>query len=276
MPVSRIKTIVIIILLLTNLFLLLLVIPTLTPRYQQAQQAQQQLQDLFSSYHLSLDLSVLPDSAPITALNVSYDASASLTAAKALLGETILFQEDPAMYYNDYTSSAGSFRLYRSGLCSAQLNGFSSVSDPASHASKLLKKMGLEIAGVEAHADEDNIVVVTATQSFNGIPLEPAQLTLTYTDGALTQLSGTMYLGTLSRATEQTANTCQEALVAFLGSRDTLGWVANQIIQVEQCYIHAGTAAAATTRLDPVWKITTDTGVYLVNGLTGTVDDALS
>ena len=28
---------------------------------------------------------------------------------------------------------------------------------------------------------------------------------------------------------------------------------------------------AATVRLDPSWKITTDTGYYLVNGITGAV-----
>ena len=33
----------------------------------------------------------------------------------------------------------------------------------------------------------------------------------------------------------------------------------------------AGTASAATVRLDPSWKITTDTGYYLVNGITGAV-----
>ena len=39
----------------------------------------------------------------------------------------------------------------------------------------------------------------------------------------------------------------------------------------DRCYTHAGTASAATVRLDPSWKITTDTGYYLVNGITGAV-----
>ena len=115
------------------------------------------------------------------------------------------------------------------------------------------------------------IVTVTATQSIGGLPLDPAQIQLVYTDGCLTQLSGTLYLGTLSRPSSQTCLVCGEALIAFLGSRDVLGWVADQVYAVEQCYTHAGTASAATVRLDPSWKITTDTGYYLVNGITGAV-----
>ncbi len=271
MSVSKMKTVIILILVLMNLFLLMLVVPNFMPRYHQAQQAQTQLQTLFESYQLSLDLSTLPKSQPITSVNVSYDSDAALTAAKALLGDTVLVEEDPALYYSSYTSSSGTLRVYRSGLCDAALTGFDAVSDPAEHAQKLLTRMGLDICAITAQDTGTGAVAVTATQSLGGIPLDPAQIQLVYTDGCLTQLSGTLYLGTLSRPSSQTCLDCGEALIAFLGSRDVLGWVADQVYAVEQCYTHAGTASAATVRLDPSWKITTDTGYYLVNGITGAV-----
>lgn len=100
------------------------------------------MQTLFESYQLSLDLSTLPKSQPITSVNVSYDSDAALTAAKALLGDTVLVEEDPALYYSSYTSSSGTLRVYRSGLCDAALTGFDAVSDPAEHAQKLLTPDG--------------------------------------------------------------------------------------------------------------------------------------
>ena len=271
MSVSKMKTVIILILMVMNLFLLMLVVPNFLPHYQQSQQAQAQLQMLFERYQLSLDLSTLPKSQPITSVNVSYDSDATLTAAKALLGDTVLVEEDPALYYSSYTSSSGTLRFYRSGLCDATLTGFDAVSDPAEHAKKLLTRMGLDICAVTALESGTEIVSVTATQSISGIPLEPAQIQLVYTAGCLTRLSGTLYLGALSRPSSQTCLDCGEALIVFLGSRDTLGWVADQVYAVEQCYTHAGTASAATVRLDPAWKIIPDTGYYLVNGITGTV-----
>lgn len=271
MSVSKMKTVIILILAVMNLFLLMLVVPNFMPRYQQAQQAQVQLQALFERYQLSLDLNALPKSQPITSVNVSYDSDSVLRAAKALLGDTVLVEEDPALYYSSYTSSSGTLRFYRSGLCEATLTGFDAVSDPAEHAKKLLTQMGLDIYAITTQETRTGIVTVTATQSIGGLPLDPAQIQLVYTDGCLTQLSGTLYLGTLSRPSSQTCLVCGEALIAFLGSRDVLGWVADQVYAVEQCYTHAGTASAATVRLDPSWKITTDTGYYLVNGITGAV-----
>ena len=208
MSVSKMKTVIILILVLMNLFLLMLVVPNFMPRYHQAQQVQTQLQTLFESYQLSLDLSTLPKSQPITSVNVSYDSDAALTAAKALLGDTVLVEEDPALYYSSYTSSSGTLRVYRSGLCDATLTGFDAVSDPAEHAQKLLTRMGLDICAITAQDTGTGAVAVTATQSIGGIPLDPAQIQLVYTDGCLTQLSGTLYLGTLSRPSSQTCLDC--------------------------------------------------------------------
>lgn len=276
MSVSKLKSVIILILAAMNLFLLALVIPARMPGYLQNQQAQAQLQTLFETYQLTLDLSTLPKSQPLTSVNVSYDSAAALTAATALLGQTVLVEEDPALYYNTYTSVNGTFRFYRSGLCSAALTGFEAVSDPAGHAKALLNRMGLDICAITSVEVAPGAFLVTATQALGEIPLDPGQIELIYNDYCLTELSGTLYLGTLSRPTAQTSIDCGEALIAFLGSRDALGWVANQVDAVEQCYTHAGTASAATVRLDPAWKITTDTGAFLVNGITGAVTSSPS
>ena len=88
MSVSKLKSVIILILAAMNLFLLALVIPARMPGYLQNQQAQAQLQTLFETYQLTLDLSTLPKSQPLTSVNVSYDSAAALTAATALLGQT--------------------------------------------------------------------------------------------------------------------------------------------------------------------------------------------
>ena len=43
------------------------------------------------------------------------------------------------------------------------------------------------------------------------------------------------------------------------------------MLQEQQGYIRSETAAAATVRLTPVWRLETDTGLYQINGMTGEV-----
>jgi hypothetical protein len=72
---------------------------------------------------------------------------------------------------------------------------------------------------------------------------------------------------TFTRVSDSASISCADALVELLASRDSLGWVGSRITLVQQGYEHFDTASAAV-RLVPVWRIDTDTGSFVVNGMT--------
>ena len=114
---------------------------------------------------------------------------------------------------------------------------------------------------------------LTATQSILGVPVLSGDLTLTYSNSRLTALEGTFFTGadTLARVSDESCLTAADALVAFLSARYDLGWVGSAVTGMEQGYLRSEAATAAAVRLTPVWRLDTDTGSFLINGMTGEV-----
>ena len=270
MPVSKVKSIAILLLVLVNAFLLALVVPSHVLQQRQLRQTQTQLENLFQAQGITLDAARLPKTPALQALTVTYTADLTLSAARALLGDEVLLEEDSAQYLSRFASSSGSFSIDRSGSFSAAFTGRVSVSDPTADAKKLLGRMGIETNAVTIETTGD-LTTVTATQALQQAPVFPAAIKLIYRDGVLTAMEGTLYLGTLTLADTRTLMSCSDALSAFLGSRESLSFQGSTILRAVPCYTRSGTAAAATVRLDPTWRLETDDGMFLVNGITGTV-----
>ena len=97
---------------------------------------------------------------------------------------------------------------------------------------------------------------------------------LTYSNNRLTAIDGIFLSGTssLTRVSDNACLSAADALVAFLSARYDLGWVGSAVTGLQQGYIRSETAAAV--RLTPVWQLTTDTGVFQINGMTGEVTAA--
>jgi hypothetical protein len=156
-----------------------------------------------------------------------------------------------------------------SGGFSAAPDGTYTASDPVSGTKKLLRSMGFDAASVSDPVRlSAGVYEVTATQKILGVPVFSEGLRFSYTNGALTDVSGVFFLsGTVARVSEDACISCADALTALLAARDTLGWVGSKIQAVRQGYQYAETASASA-RLIPVWRIDTDTGSFFVNGIT--------
>lgn len=117
------------------------------------------------------------------------------------------------------------------------------------------------------------VYTLTATQAVLGVPVLSGDLTLTYSNSRLTELSGLFFTGAnvLSRVSDTASISAADAVVAFLAARYDLGWVGSAILSLSQGYIRSETAAAAAVHLTPVWLLETDTGAFLVNGITSEV-----
>lgn len=272
MPFSKLKNLMILLLVLVNVLLLCIVVPLSRERRRQQELAAAELESLFAQYGVRLDSSKLPQGRPLYTLEFSPEENAALPAMAALLGEkALLVQDDSTRYLSVYSSAQGTCQLSRGGSLSARLTERAAVTDLEASTAAELEAMGVSVASVALPIrNSAGIYTVTATQSLLNVPVFSSSLDFTYRNGVLTRIEGTVFLGdiALTRTDDVSAISCSDALVAFLGSRDALGWVGSAVTQVTQGYYRAETASAALVRLVPGWRISTDTGSFWVNGIT--------
>lgn len=274
MPVSKLKNLAILILLLANLALVLLLVPNRLAERQETETLHGALSSLYARQQIALQPDTIPDTVPLYVLELKEDSGSSQQAAAALLGEDLQVQDDSSRYLSAYTSEQGSCAISRNGEFSAQLIGQKEAGDLKAASRKVLKKMGFSHGSLpEACRVRAGVYTVTATQQILGMPVFSGDLTLTWSNSRLTTLEGIFFTGTgsLTRVSDSACLSAADALVAFLSARYELGWVGSAITGLQQGYIRSETAAAAAVRLTPVWKLETDTGSFLINGMTGEV-----
>ena len=274
MPTAKLKNIVILILALVNVLLLCLVIPLGQERQRQQAEAAAQLETLFGQYGVRLDADELPDSRLLYTLEFSPDDDASLPAMRALLGDMVYIEEDSTRYVRTYRSEQGTCQISRGGSLEARLQGRAADTDLERAVSEELEAMGVAVASVSLpDRSSAGVYTVTAVQQILDVPVFSSALKFTFHNGVMTRAEGTVYFdaANLFRTDDLRCMSCADALVAFLGSRDNLGWVGASVVGVAQGYLRAETASAAGVRLVPGWRISTDTGSFWVNGISGEV-----
>lgn len=269
MSVQKIKNLILLILALAVVFLTLLVVPTKTAQAREETALHDRLETLFSENGVQLDGSALPQSLRLYTISLDGIPQAAGSAVSVLLGSSAEVQDDTVRYSSVYTSARGACSVTANGAFSASLDGSLAYSDPVAGTKKLLRSMGFTAAAVsEAARKSAGVYAVTATQQILGVPVFSDGLTFTYTNGALESVEGVFFPGsTFTRVSDSASISCADALVELLASRDSLGWVGSRITLVQQGYEHFDTASAAV-RLVPVWRIDTDTGSFVVNGMT--------
>lgn len=271
MPYSKVKNLLILILLLVNALLLCLVLPLHNERMEQQALERRKLEDLFSRNGVALSVGALPEERSLYTLEFSPDPEAALPAASALLGSEVFAQADSTPYLSLYTSVSGRIEISRGGNLEARFYGRKSAGNVPEEVGALMDGMGLETAYIsEPTRQSAGVYTVTAIQKLLDVPVFSSALIFTYRSGALTRLEGTAYFDAtgIRRTDDAACASCADALVAFLGSRDALGWVGAEVREVRQGYLHVETASAAVVRLVPGWRVSTDTGAFWVNGIT--------
>lgn len=276
MAMSKLKNIILAILIAANLLLLALVIPARREARASEQAIFDSLQQLFAEYGVTLDTALPTDEAPLAPLVLEADETAQATAARALLGEDAAPDAGAGSYRALYRAASGSCQFVHGGSFSAELSPGRGMSGELPRAAeKLLAAMGFACDGaLSAVRQSAGVYTLTATQCALDAPVFSARLTLSCANGALTALSGTFLTGTPTVDADADTDgglACADALIAFLHSRDSLGWVGSRVISVRQGYVQTETASATTVRLSPVWRVETDTGAFYVDGATGAV-----
>lgn len=271
---SKLKNIIILILLLVNVFLLIMVG---TQRRDSAQYREQTITDAVSVLErngIRLDRAHIPEELDLTPMTVERDLEAEAALAAALLGECESSDLGSGRYAYQGTQgwaefrSNGSFNItFHDGARMETESG-----GEEEHALTTLKQVGLT-GVVVSRRESGGQVTLTLRQTWQEVPVYSCQITLEYADGCLQSIAGQRLMGTPQPSGEKSELiSVPTALLRVLNGINNLGDICNEITAMTPGYLLA--ASADATRLIPIWYVTTDTGAYSLNALTGALERA--
>ena len=261
----KLKNIILIILALTNLCLLVFVVQRELRDGQLQRQARQEAIQFLEDRGVSVEEEQAPQSMELWPQTVERDLEQESELAASLLGGEVDLEERGAGVYR-YSNKAGFIQFHSDGSFSAVFSPglFPVREDWEQTCRDVLDKLAFQGELLE---ERENALVFR--QLWNGYPLFTQQVTLEIEDDSLTAMtSGRRLVGTPVENASQQPITVVTALIDFLNALNTLGDVCSRIDAITPGYI-AITSLSGPMALTPVWQITTDTGAYQLDLLTG-------
>lgn len=267
MPWSKLKNIILVILTVTNLCLLVLVGGQEVQNSRLRSRAREDAVQLIRSRGVQVEEGLIPQSMSLRPQTAQRDLEAEERAAAALLGSPVVAESRGGEVYR-YFNPKGSVQFHSDGAFSAQLNPgeFPLGEDRRRSCLELMERMGLK--GTILEQTEDDLVF---RQTWEGSPLFTQQVTLVCRDGGLAAITAGRQL--LARPQEDPARrtiSVATALIKFVNGVSALGDVCNRIDGIEEGYVTASSLSGPTI-LTPVWRVTTDTGAYQLDTVSGGV-----
>lgn len=267
MPWSKIKNIILAILAVTNLALLVLVGGQTIQDRRLLSQAREDAIQFLRGRGVEVDESIIPQSMDLKPQIVERDLAGEERAAAALLGSPVTAESRGGEVYRYYNGS-GSVQFHSDGTFSAQLKegAFPLGADRGADCLALMEKMGFQGTILSERGEE-----LTFRQSWKGTPLFTQQVTLVCRGGQLTAMtSGRQLVGRPQEDPARSSITVATALINFVNGVSALGDVCNRIDAIEPGYVAAASLSGPIV-LTPVWRVTTDTGAYQLDAVTGGV-----
>lgn len=275
---GRIKTIILAILVVTNLSLLAFVVQ----RGYQSRRAETLAREnailFLQNNGISLDEDLIPREIGLLPQTVERDLLQEAKAASDLLGGGVQEQSwggGMYRYYND----KGYLQFHSDGSFQGEfVKGVFPAGDAPDFSRQLLQKLnfdGEEIASTASSTGDSTESAVTLRQKWRGAPIFNNQVTLRYQDGALSSMTdGRRLLGEPELDPTQTPISVPTALFQFYHGLTALGDVCSRIDGITEGYVSSAASVTGASALTPTWYISTDTGAYLLNALTGSLSRA--
>jgi len=267
MPWSKLKNIILVILAITNLALLVLVGGQAIQGSRLRTRAREDAIQFLRSRGVEVEENAVPQSMDLPPQTAERDLEGEERAAAALLGTPVSAEARGGEVYR-YYNEKGSVQFHSDGAISAQLEpgAFPLGEDRTAACLELMGRMGFQgdILGQEGDG-------LTFRQTWKGAPLFTQQVTLVCTGGELTGLSaGRLLVGEPQPDTTRENISVATALIGFFNGMGALGDVCNRIDAIEPGYVAAASLSGPIV-LTPVWRVTTDTGAYQLDTVTGGV-----
>lgn len=271
---AKLKNIIILILLLVNVFLLIMVG---TQERSSARHREQTISDAVSVLErggIQLDRANVPEELELTPMTVERDQEAEAALAAALLGECDSSDLGSGRYAYRGARGWAEFRSNGSFSVAFQNGAWKTGNSGAEETDALALMEQVGLASVLLSREESGgQVTVTLCQTWQELPVYSCRIELAYADGRLQSISGQRLMGTPQASGEKSELiTVPTALLRVLNGINNLGDICNEITAMTPGYLL--TVSADATRLIPIWYVTTDTGAYSLNALTGVLERA--
>ena len=267
MPWSKMKNIILVILAVTNLALLALVGGHAVQSRRQLGRAREESIQFLRNRGVEVDESLIPQSMELLPQTVERDLEGEARAAAALLDGPVSAEARGGEVYR-YFNANGSIQFHNDGTLSAQLEEgvFPAGGDRAAGCAAFMARMGFQ--GTVLDEAEDEFIF---RQTWEGIPLFTQQVTLVCQgENVIAIAAGRQLVGSPQTDTARETITVATALINFFNGVGALGDVCNRIDAIEPGYVAAASLSGPIT-LTPVWRVTTDTGAYQLDTVTGAV-----
>lgn len=267
MPWTKLKNVILVILAAANLFLFILVAGPALQSRRIAGEARAETLRFLQSRGVQVAEDVVPQAMDLPPQRLERDLEGEQRAAAALLGSPVTAEARGGEVYR-YYNEKGSVQFHSDGAISAQLEpaAFPLGEDRREGCLDLMARMGLE-GDILAESGQE----LTFRQTLAGRPLFTQQVTLVCEDGGLSAITaGRQMVGKPQEDPARTTITVSTALISFLNGVSALGDVCNRIDAIEPGYITAASLSGPAA-LTPVWRVTTDTGAYQLDTVTGVV-----
>ena len=262
---KKLKNIILIILLALDVMLAVLILgPRLEGAYLQAQ-GRADAAAFLEGKGIRLSDIALPDPRSLTPMTVERELDGEARLAAKLLGEDAAPENLGGEVYR-YTSPLGSVQFHSDGSFWAQFTpgAFPVETDPENSARDVLAL--LDFKGEVTDTGEN---FATFCQYWQGSALFSQQATVAWDDSGLLGIAGGRRLyGTPQPDPGRQTIDQSTALVHFYNGLNRLGDVCSRVDAVRPGYTAAVSLNRLTT-LTPVWRVTTDTGVYQLDLVTG-------
>lgn len=261
----KLKNIILIILAATNLCLLVFVAQRELRDSYSRRQARSEAIQFLADRAVTVSEDQIPDDMALVLQMVERDLEGEGEAAAQLLGSRVQAEDRGGGVYR-YFNDLGSIQFHSDGSFSAQFvsGAFPVEGEETARCLEMLQRLGFTGELVEADGDS-----MTFRQLWDGRPLFNQQVTLEIEDGCLTAMTaGRRLVGDPVQDLSQPPISAVTALIDLLNGINRLGDVCSRVDAIVPGYV-AATALSGPMTLTPVWRVTTDTGSYQLDMMTG-------
>ena len=267
MPWTKLKNIILLILALANLFLLTMVASQEFQAQRAREETWQGTVGFLARRGVQVDESILPRTVDLLPQTAQRDVEGERAAAQALLGDEVTMEALGGEVYR-YFNDSGSIQFHSYGAFSAQLEP---VAFPVGGGTAQAAQEALAAIGFQAELLEEGEGTLVFRQTWEGVPLFNQEVTVTCSEEGLTALeSGHRLVGEPRVDSSRQTISASTALVSFLNGVSALGDVCSRMDVIQPGYAVTPALSGGMT-LTPVWRVTTDTGAYQLDMVTGQV-----
>ncbi|MGO5027950.1 hypothetical protein [Candidatus Agathobaculum pullicola] len=268
---DKVKNVLIVILLVVNLFLVGNFGAKIWQNYQRSEELETDLRTLTQEYGRQLDDSFrLPKDKVLPILSIDRSRADEEAVAQAMLGEELerTEQEDGTVLFQN---ESGKVEWHADGTVRAECLTGADVPDEASAALRLTRRLlsdwGLQ-AEDESFCADGRMVTLTGTVA--GQPVHNRQLTLRFDENGGVAVTGLWSFGTPYTTVRGSGVSCNaaDALLEFAARAQEVGR-----IDAMTAGYRMEMDSNRRLQLTPTWKITTDSGEYLVDCAKKTIVD---